>query len=452
MSNRFGKLLFVDLETTGPNPALDLITEIGIVEVSEAGVARWSSLVNPGVPIPPFIQQLTGISDDMVADAPFFPELIEEVQQRLNGGLFIAHNARFDYGFLRQAFKRAGISLRCDVLCTVKLSRKLFPSELKHSLDALVARHGLLASARHRALADADLLWQFWRKLEATMPRETIDEAVAHQLHRPGLPTHLEPEILDDLPEAPGIYVFRDDNDKPLYVGRAAQLRSRVLAHFHGDKFSHKDMLLARCARRLEWRETAGDIGARLQEAQLLRVLRPEHNQLANVARVAYAWKRNSGSPGMAVPEFTLVSSDKTDFAGHDELYGPFNSVGKAEMALHALTGARDGAADTGPDSGGNEAGMASLRIQAWPYDGPMALVEAGPGGREDLHVVNRWRYLGTAEHDHEAWSFVEQSTGDECFDADIYKTLTRGLALGKLVARPLAPRKAGTAIRLALH
>ncbi|MBP9064411.1 MAG: 3'-5' exonuclease, partial [Aquabacterium sp.] len=124
----FEPMVFVDLETTGATGTVDRITEIGIVEVNEEGEVReWSSLVNPQTSIPPFIQNLTGISDAMVADAPTFEELAEEVLMRLHGRLFVAHNARFDYGFLKSEFKRVGVDFKATVLCTVKLSRKLFP-------------------------------------------------------------------------------------------------------------------------------------------------------------------------------------------------------------------------------------------------------------------------------------------------------------------------------------
>jgi DNA polymerase-3 subunit epsilon len=177
-----GKLIFIDLETTGANAAADRITEIGLIESDGGQVSHWSTLVNPGVPIPPFIQRLTGITDEMVRDAPTFASLQDALLERLSGGLFIAHNARFDHGFLRNAFTEAGYSLRCDVLCTVKLSRRLFPSEAKHNLDALVERHHLHAKNRHRALADADLLWQLWRKLESEIPSEIFEQAVQAQL------------------------------------------------------------------------------------------------------------------------------------------------------------------------------------------------------------------------------------------------------------------------------
>src|ERR1700693_4895500 len=118
-------IVFVDLETTGATATADRITEIGIVEVSDRGVSEWSSLVNPEARISEFIERLTGISNAMVATAPTFASLADEVMARLQGRLFIAHNARFDYGFLKNEFKRAGQNFRATVLCTVKLSRKL---------------------------------------------------------------------------------------------------------------------------------------------------------------------------------------------------------------------------------------------------------------------------------------------------------------------------------------
>ncbi|GAB3554141.1 hypothetical protein GCM10027343_41770 [Noviherbaspirillum agri] len=98
MLNHYSKLIFIDLEATGPNPAVDRVTEIGIVEVTPAGVQRWSTLVNPERTIPPYIQNLTGITDEMVSTAPTFDLIKDELLHRLEGGLFIAHNARFDYG------------------------------------------------------------------------------------------------------------------------------------------------------------------------------------------------------------------------------------------------------------------------------------------------------------------------------------------------------------------
>ncbi len=180
------KLVFLDLETTGANPANDRITEIGLVEVNGEQVARWSTLVNPQMPIPPFIEHLTGISDSMVRDAPLIDAVLDAVRDRLEGALFIAHNARFDYGFLNNACLQAGTPLQNEVLCTVRLSRRLFPAERRHNLDTLIERHQLVTGERHRALADADLLWQLWNKFSSEIAPEIFQPAVEALRQRPG--------------------------------------------------------------------------------------------------------------------------------------------------------------------------------------------------------------------------------------------------------------------------
>ena len=163
-------IVFVDLETTGGSIIHDRITEIGIIEVGPQGVSEWSTLVNPQTSIPPFIERLSGISDAMVAEAPTFAELADEVLQRLQGRLFVAHNARFDYGFLKNEFKRHERNYRATVVCSVKLSRRLFPDQFKHNLDSIIARHQLPLESRHRALSDARAVWLFFRKLEQFGP------------------------------------------------------------------------------------------------------------------------------------------------------------------------------------------------------------------------------------------------------------------------------------------
>jgi DNA polymerase-3 subunit epsilon len=163
-------LAFVDLETTGTIATRDRITEIAIVTFDGERTERWSQLLNPEAAIPPFVEQLTGISNAMVADQPVFADIAEEVLQRLQGHIFVAHNARFDYGFLKNEFKRLGLTFRATVLCTLKLSRQLFPQFAKHNLDCLIERHQISVGDRHRALTDADAIYQFWCDLQATLP------------------------------------------------------------------------------------------------------------------------------------------------------------------------------------------------------------------------------------------------------------------------------------------
>ena len=226
--------VFVDLETTGGSIVHDRITEIGIIEVGPAGVSEWSTLVNPWQRIPPFIEKLTGISNQMVSDAPGFADLASEVLQRLAGRLFVAHNARFDYGFLKNEFKRVGITFHATVACSVKLSRRLFPGEFKHNLDSIIARHQLPMVSRHRALADARAVWLFVEKMQREQP-VLLQQAFAEQVLRPSLPEGLDADSVDALPELPGVYLFYADNDVPLYVGKSVNLRRRVLQHFRAD-------------------------------------------------------------------------------------------------------------------------------------------------------------------------------------------------------------------------
>ena len=181
-------LIILDLETTGMLAAEERITEIGLVEVDGGEfVGSWSQLVNPEKDIPPFIEALTGITNDMVQQVPTFAQLASALYARLQGKLLVAHNARFDYGFLRAEFERVGLTYQPQVLCTVKLSRKLFPEQRRHNLDSLIERHGLRCSARHRALGDAEVLWHFLRKIQAEVDAERIDVALKAQLDAPGL-------------------------------------------------------------------------------------------------------------------------------------------------------------------------------------------------------------------------------------------------------------------------
>ena len=463
----FEKLIFIDLETTGANPAVDRITEIGLVEVDRAGHAvRWSSLVNPGVSIPAFIQGLTGISNEMVRQAPSFEQLAPELFQRLQGALFIAHNVRFDYGFLRNAFSEAGYAFRSDVLCTVKLSRKLFPEEPRHNLDALVTRHELKPDARHRALADADLIWQFWQKISQQLPQETLMSALEILLQRPSLPSHLPSDTLDTLPDTPGVYLFYGENDLPLYVGKSVHLRQRVMSHFSADHKLYKEMRLSQQLHRIEWRETVGEIGALLLEAQLVKSLQPIHNRRLRRQGSLCAWRLKDDAPGTR-PELSYASD--ADFGRTDTVYGLFSSRRKAESALrelaevHALClvqlGLEGRAQPDKPCFGwqlqrckgvcvGKEAealhharlinALARLRVQTWPYDGSVGLVEQGSCGKTAVHLVNNWCYLGTAESDEALHDLTEKSPGRPVFDMDTYKILSKALAKRHLTVRKL--------------
>lgn len=278
-------IVFVDLETTGGSVTDHRITEIGVVEAGPQGVSRWSTLVDPGQPIPPFIQQLTGITDDMVRGAPTFATIAPELLERLNGKLFIAHNASFDRGFLRGEFRRAGLAFNPDVLCTVRLSRALSPDEKRHGLDALIGRHALVPMARHRALADADLLWQFWQCLHGLWPVDVLREKIERTVRRYRIAGEITEDFIDTAPAGCGVYAFYGEADTPLFVGRSVRLRQRVRAHLVGERRSAREVRLAQQVRRVEWRATGGELGALLAEAQWIATLRPANNRVPRASR-----------------------------------------------------------------------------------------------------------------------------------------------------------------------
>ena len=451
-------LVFVDLETTGATATADRITEIGIVEVSDAGVSEWSTLVNPQARISEFIERLTGISNAMVAAAPTFDLVADEVMARLQGRLFVAHNARFDYGFLKNEFRRAGYDFRATVLCTVKLSRKLYPQFHRHNLDAIVERHGLAVADRHRALGDARLLRQFWQVLQREHDEAALAEAVAQLTARPSLPPQLDAGLVDDLPESPGVYLFYGDTELPLYIGKANNLKKRVLSHFAADHSSAKEMSLALQVKRIDWIETGGELGALLKEAELVKRLQPMHNHRLRRNDEVCAWRLRPDAGGVLRPE--LVALCAAGIGCDDELYGLFKNRREAERVLgdladeHGLCRGLLGleklrggqpcfghqlhkckGACVGKESGRAHnvrllLALARIKLAAWPHPGPVGVREG-----DGIHLLDAWRYLGSARSDAEIWPLLEAPLPP--FDADIYKLLRKSLDKAELVRLP---------------
>jgi len=214
---------FVDIETTGSNPDRDRITEIGIKTLANGHESVWECLLDPQTFIPQNIQRLTGITPNMVEGQPRFDELAVSIKKELEGKIFVAHNARFDYGFIKASFKRIGMDFRPKVLCTVKLSRLLFPQQARHNLDTIIATHGLTVSARHRALGDADLLLQFWRVCEKTFGQERLLEAVNQLVGSSSLPPNIKQSDINAIPDTPGCYIFYGENNATLTLGKASR-------------------------------------------------------------------------------------------------------------------------------------------------------------------------------------------------------------------------------------
>lgn len=415
------RLAFVDVETNGLSPALDRILEIGVVTADGGRVDRWTTPLTGGAS--PRVQTAEW------QDAPRFADIAPDLAQRLAGRLLVAHNARFDYTFLRAEFERAGVAFESRVLCSVMLSRKLYPARAHHDLDSLAACHGLACDVRHRALPDADLLWQWWQAMRREHDDETVRAAVAELLAGPVLPAHLDPALVDRLPDAPGAFVFRDEAGRALMAGAAQNLRLHVVNYFRIGTATSRALDFSHRVAHIAWRTTRGMLGARLHAAMLARVHRPVHEQAT--------WR----FAPEAAPCLDVVARAQC----RGESFGLFASERKARNALarvatrrrlcHALVGLDTGACAAcanGARCGGGGAGrkrelmrvfdtIRPLRIEAWPFAGPVALRE-----RVDLHVVDDWQFLGTARSDNDVRDLL--AARRDGFDPRVYKVLVREL------------------------
>lgn len=448
-------LVFLDLETTGTNTQHERITEIGLCEVLRGEVVEeWATLVNPGKSIPPFIEKLTGITTGMVAGAPRFSEIAEELRARLSGKVLVAHNARFDYGFLKSEFRREEIDFREKVLCTVKLSRALFPQYRRHNLDELIERHDLEVQNRHRALGDARVIQQFFSKVVLEQPNELLTKAIRSQLKQPSLPPHLPKGQIDRLPASSGIYLLYGENESILYVGKSVDIRSRVRSHFSGDHRVHKGMRLSQQVRRIDFVETAGELGALLLEARLVKELTPIHNRQLRRTRDLVSFRLITGKESTSRVE--LVSLKELRGEDLDGLFGMFRSRRQAETALreiiltHGLCnkvlglekgrgacfnfqirkcrGACVGEEPRARHEARLLSAMADLKMRSWPFAGPVGIRERAPkGDRTEIHLFDHWCHRGTADSEDRLWSLLEHPE-HLTFDLDSYKILTRFL------------------------
>ncbi len=201
--------VMLDLETTGSNAVHDRITEIAAVRMeSGVEVERWRTLVNPGVSIPPFIQSLTGITNAIVEDAPSFEAVASKLLAMLDGAVFVAHNVRFDHGFVQNELLRMDVALKIKTLCTVRLSRKLYPQHRRHGLDAIMQRHGLQTQARHRAMGDVDMVLAWLHMAARELGPEVVQREASGLLQgNASVPPLLETPIAN-IPDTPGVYLF----------------------------------------------------------------------------------------------------------------------------------------------------------------------------------------------------------------------------------------------------
>jgi len=465
------KVAFVDIETTGGSLSLHRIIDVAVIGATGDRVDfEWQTLVNPGVYVPSGITALTGIDNEMLLDAPPFERIARELRERLEGRVFIAHNVRFDYGFIRREFAAIGTPWRSPNLCTVRLSRALYPEMPRHNLDAVMERHGIVIENRHRAMPDAQALLAFWRKVRADWPREQLQRAVDLASHRVTLPAALSPDLPDDIPEGPGVYRFFGQaeggaEETLIYVSRANNLRERVLDHFRAGAADAKSVRLAAQVRRVAWTETAGELGASLLEAREVRESQPEYNRQLRGGGERFTWVFEDGG---AAPQLVTLNAE---VLRSGNAFGTYRAERDAVRALEAqarehrwcfkLLGLESGPGScfglqVGRCNGacvGKESarvhptrvrlGLMALRLKPWPHEGPMLLRE-GVGERTEYHVIDGWQYLGTFDGDDlnaQAERDWRRELARTDFDIQTYRIITRELRERRLLPLPSPSR-----------
>lgn len=443
-------LIFVDVETTGTRATRDRITEIAALKVVNGEVIdRWSSLIYPECKVPVQISQLTGIRDAMLADAPRFAQIAESLREWLGDGQLVAHNARFDYSFLRNEFKRAGQDFRASLICTLRLSRRMAPQQRQHNLKALLNRYGITPIRHHRAGDDVDALWSLWQAWQVEHSDETWQCLLGDERRHRTLPAHLDSAQLEGLPASPGVYLFYGHNRLPLYVGKSINLRRRVLGHFQRDHQDDKEMRLAQQVQHIEWQETAGDLGAQLREAQLVKTLMPIMNrQLRKQGKLTtWHWPEAASQP-------ELLSGSALSKPLNGSLYGLFRNAREAKNALRAIAeeqqlcpqvlglekgkgrcfanqlgkcrGACNGQESIAAHAQRAQAALTQLQVNIWPWPGSIAIEEKPTGNTAPAwHVVRQWCYLGSATSVEKAQTLADTPA---TFDIDSYRILKRFL------------------------
>lgn len=448
-------LIFLDIETTGTTPSIDRITEIALIKVvnGERNIV-WETLINPEEHIPWHITKLTSIDDDMVKGAPCFKDIAGDLYAHLEGTVLAAHNCRFDYGFLKAEFARIGVTLRLRTLCTVKLSRRLFPKSPLHSLDAIIKRFNLRTNARHRAMGDTLLMLDFMEAAEREVGSVKIIEAINHQIKGPALPPGIDDSFLKAIDDVPGVYTFYDEANLPLYIGKSIKLRSRVLSHFSSDHKSVTEMEMTQKVKHVEWKETAGELGALLLEAKLIKQQKPAYNRLLRNVTKLYSIRMSEQMNDL--PWLRVMSIEDIDPENLGFMYGIFKTKKAAKAMIETLAdqfklcskllGIEKGKGrcfshKVGKCSGvcnGEERhdlhhlklrqSLVGHKIQTWPYEGRIGIREVNAArDNAEIHIFEDWCHLDTVNNEvdfQEAWS----ARYTKKFDIDFYKLIQKSL------------------------
>ena len=325
------KYAIIDLETTGGRPRADRITEIAIFVYDaekEEVIDSFVSLINPQVAVPDFITRITGIDNAMVKDAPPFYEVARKIVEMTKDAVFVAHNVRFDYGFIQHAFRRLGYSYSRKQLCTIKLSKKIFPGFASYSLENLCKYLNIPNEAAHRAWGDAEATLRLFQKILNEQKKSAQPESLSLEMALNRLPPNLDRGVMDALPDETGVYYFYNREKEILYVGKSTSIRKRVLSHFQSAHKSSRTLRMIEQIHDVGFEITGSELIALLLENEEIKRLQPPFNRAQR--RVQYKF----GVYALEDPDSGYIQLYVDTYQdSHNPLAG-YATRGQAENAL----------------------------------------------------------------------------------------------------------------------
>jgi DNA polymerase-3 subunit epsilon len=461
-------LAIVDIETTGASPVRDRVLEIAIIRIEQGKVVETlNTVLDPECSIPVTITGLTGISEKDMKAAPTFNDISKEISRLLDGAYFVAHNARFDHSFIKAEFARLGINFSKKRLCTVALSRELFPQYKRHDLSTIIDRFSFTCENRHRAYDDAKILGDFMSHCEKLHKQEKIEEAMQKVLKRVRVPASVPLQVIENLPENPGVYIFYGEDGEILYIGKSINIKKRVISHF-GNDASSKQLRLASEVKDIEAITTAGELGALLLESHMIKKEQPLYNRLSRRTKKLVVVQEEMKN---GYKHAILQTYNTEDLEASEKVLGIFRSQSQAKKALSdtseayklcpRLLSLEKG---SGPcfysqlgrcygACGGRESDVEynsrfdtafkKRKIRTWPFAGPIMITEPNieEEGKGQVFIIDNWRLTGSFSYDEAGQSpFLES---DYIFDHDSYKILVQYLKNNKKSVKSLSSNEA---------
>lgn len=442
-------VVFVDIETTGMSPRSSRIIEFAAIRMENGEITEtFETLINPGSPISYHITRLTGITDGDVATAPYFESVAPKIDEILRGAIFIAHNVRFDYSFVKHQLELCSINFSPRMLCSVRMSRALYADQKGHSLRAIIERHNIPVDARHRAHADAAAIKKFFDIAIQEHGIELFTAAAQQQLKHQSAPPNLDMKAFENIPNTPGVYTFSDQTGMPIYIGKSITLRKRVMSHFAQDTAFDKEMKLSLHTHNISFIETNNELEALLLESQMIKQQLPLYNRKLRRLKKMYILYANPNDDGYRSVKVDYVDSD--DLRPDSNIYGVYASKMKAKKALDEiqktyelcpkLLGLESGSgacfkSQLGKCRGACRGDESPLdyndrfenafeghRIDAWPFKSPIVIGHPGQTNTARSLVIDNWSVIGEMHNQENCDPQYKPLT--TMFDIDTYKII----------------------------